>query len=166
MTVQMSKPPSKRSRNCERLIFLTLVAYLFIAAFLGHHITHGKYDWLRWFVLAQCSIVVAMYLYTAAYTILKSWQSRKMGPRVANEIRMGRAFRIIACTAFVVSEMVAICHRLGNNHLSPRTPFVQACLVLLVMAWGYLDRRFFTLEKKTNAELIKQVLRPVEKKIR
>jgi hypothetical protein len=131
--------PERRSDEPNKVTRALMVALPAGAILWSVTLESHLYDRIRIFVLAQAAVVVLLYI-QALYSVIK--RVSKPGPdRSTNEIRRGHMCLLMAIFVLLSEEIYRVAKRIGQDHLNWRTPLLQIALLLLFLAWLWLERR-------------------------
>jgi hypothetical protein len=114
------------------------------AALIGAEVRNDRvlgYDVLRAVVLGQAVVIVVLYGYGALRCMRSAATAADGWERTAWR---GRAAILLGVLVLLCDEVVRVALRLGNSHFNWRTPTVQVALWLLLVAWRWAIRRFWT----------------------
>jgi hypothetical protein len=96
-------------------------------------------DVIRSFVLSQATIVFCLFSYSL-YNVLRRMAIRPQS-QFEREIQRGHACNLLAELMFLALFMEFSFKRLGKPMIDWHTPFLQAVVWLLLLAWLWMERR-------------------------
>lgn len=110
----------------------------------------GPYDVLRAFVLGQSAVIIALY---GAAVVREARCAVRATEEWERQAWQGRIALMFAILALIYDEVLRVWDRLGNSSLNPRTPSLQIALWLLLVAYFWVIRRYWTGGGTTDAVL-------------
>lgn len=137
----------------ERYIIPLVILGLVTIPLLAIPVASTGYDVLRVFVLLQSLVIIAIQLNTISGNVQRavlSTRSNPPQPVVVRTLRWAYTARVSTSLIFTIAMGVGTVHRLGNPVLDWHTPLLQLCLLLLALAWGFMDRRILWLERRAD----------------
>lgn len=142
----------------DKILILVISGASALAAILALSYSYETpLDYLRWAVLAQAFVVISLYAVTLGNVVYRIWSDWK-GPALARQLRLANAARLLACLIIVCEATSDVSERLGNQILNFRTPVLQVALILLALAWGFMDRFNYQIERRSSPGEMQKII--------